>query len=54
MGLFDNLRNFAADDLGNVLGRDFNLGLIGDLPVVIGEHFNTDQLGEIDRSLAAV
>ena len=47
-------KNFAADNLGNVLGGDFNLGSIGDLPAVIGEHFNADQLGEINRSLATV
>ena len=52
VGLFDSLKNFAADNLGNVLGGDFNLGSIGDLPAVIGEHFNADQLGEINRSLA--
>ncbi|MDU2572575.1 MAG: flagellar M-ring protein FliF [Bifidobacterium breve] len=46
MGLFDSLKNFAADNLGNVLGGNFNLGSIGDLPAVIGEHFNADQLGE--------
>ena len=45
VGLFDSLKNFAADNLGNVLGGDFNLGSIGDLPAVIGEHFNADQLG---------
>ena len=49
MGLFDSLKNFAADNLGNVLGGDFNLGSIGDLPAVIGEHFNADQLGEINK-----
>ena len=49
MGLFDSLKNFAADNLGNVLGGDFNLGSIGDLPAVIGEHFNADQLGEIQQ-----
>ena len=48
------LKNFAADNLGNVLGGDFNLGSIGDLPAVIGEHFNADQLGEINRSLATI
>ena len=53
-GLFDSLKNFAADNLGNVLGGDFNLGSIGDLPAVIGEHFNADQLGEINRSLATI
>ena len=47
MGLFDSLKNFAADNLGNVLGGNSNLGSIGDLPAVIGEHFNADQLGEI-------
>lgn len=54
VGLFDSLKNFAADNLGNVLGGDFNLGSIGDLPAVIGEHFNADQLGEINRSLATI
>ena len=49
MGLFDSLKNFAADNLGNVLGGNFNLGSIGDLPAVIGEHFNADQLGEIQQ-----
>lgn len=49
VGLFDSLKNFAADNLGNVLGGDFNLGSIGDLPAVIGEHFNADQLGEIQQ-----
>ncbi|MFR1145308.1 MAG: flagellar M-ring protein FliF [Bifidobacterium catenulatum] len=54
MGLFDSLKNSAADNLGNVLGGNFNLGSIGDLPAVIGEHFNADQLGEINRSLATI
>ena len=40
--------------IANVLGGDFNLGSIGDLPAVIGEHFNADQLGEINRSLATI
>ena len=54
MGLFDSLKNFAADNLGNVLGGDFNLGSIGDLPAVIGEHqqvvgdhLNADRLDEL-------
>ena len=44
MGLFDSLKNFAADNLGNVLDGDFNLGSIGDLPAVI-EAFQCRSVG---------
>lgn len=59
MGLFDSLKNLASDMLGDNLGNavngvvgqladgQFDLGAAGDLPAVIGEHFNADQLGEI-------
>ena len=57
MGLFDGMRNLASGALGNAIGNvteGIDLGALGNLgnlgeqlPAVIGEHFNAEQLGEI-------